>query len=76
MATIGRNKAVAQIRGHCFFGLFAWLLWGIVHLIPLVDYRSRFSVISSWAWSYLSFSKNARLITGNPKIKVKQLRKD
>lgn len=76
MATIGRNKAVAEIKGRSFFGLFAWLLWGVVHLIPLVDYRSRFSVIFSWAWSYLSFSKNARLITGNPKAKVKKLRKN
>jgi len=76
MATIGRNKAVADIKGRTFFGLFAWLLWGIVHLIPLVDYRSRISVIFSWVWSYLSFSKNARLITGNPKAKVKQVRKD
>ena len=76
MATIGRNKAVAEIRGHSFYGFFAWLLWCIVHLIPLVDYRSRLSVIFSWVGSYFSFAKNARLITGNPEVKVKKLRRD
>lgn len=76
MATIGRNKAVANIKGRNFFGIVAWLLWGLVHLIPLVDFRSRISVVFSWFWSYFSFSKSARLITGNPKAKVKRLRKE
>lgn len=76
MATIGRKKAVAEIKGLTFTGVFAWLLWGVVHLIPLVDFRSRFSVVFSWFWSYFSLSNNARLITGNIKLKVKKLRKN
>lgn len=76
MATIGRNRAVAAIRGRTFSGRLAWWLWSLVHLFPLVDFRSRFSVALSWAWSYFSFAKNVRLITGNPQIKVKELRKE
>jgi len=76
MATVGRNKAVASIKGRSFSGLPAWLLWCLVHLIPLVDFRSRLSVMFSWTWSYLSYSKNARLITGDAKLKVKSIRKE
>ncbi|PLX99732.1 MAG: FAD-dependent oxidoreductase [Desulfuromonas sp.] len=76
MATIGRNRAVAAIKGRTFSGFPAWLFWGIVHLIPLVGFRRRLSVMFSWAWSYFSFTKNARLITGNIKMKVKRLRRD
>lgn len=76
MATIGRNKAVATIGGYSFSGLPAWLLWGLVHLIPLVDFRSRLSVIFSWGWSYFSFAKNARLITGKTIMRIKNIRND
>ena len=76
MATVGRNKAVASIKGRSFSGLAAWLLWGFVHLIPLVDFRSRLSVVFSWTWSYLSYSKNARLITGKAKLNVKSIRRE
>jgi len=76
MATIGRNRAVAYLKGYSFSGIPAWLLWGVVHLIPLVGFRTRLSVVMSWFFSYLSLSKNARLITGSAKIRVKKLFKD
>jgi len=72
MATIGRNRAVAYIAGRHFGGFGAWLIWSLVHIIPLIDFRSRLSVIFSWAWSYFSVSQNVRLITGRPQMKVKE----
>jgi len=64
MATIGRARAVAEIGGARFGGLFAWLLWSVVHIAFLIDFRNRLFVLLSWIWSYLLFSKGARLITG------------
>ncbi len=74
MSTIGRNRAVASLGGRQFGGFFAWLIWGVVHIIPLIGFRNKLAVIFSWLWSYFSLSKNARLITGRPKMKVKQVR--
>jgi NADH dehydrogenase len=72
MATIGRNRAVATVAGYQFSGFFAWMIWSLVHIIPLIDFRSKLSVIFSWFWSYFSISKNARLITGRAEMKVKE----
>lgn len=74
MATIGRNRAVAYVGGHQFSGFFAWLTWGVVHIIPLIGFRNKMSVVISWLWSYFSQGKNARLITGRPTMRVKQVR--
>lgn len=71
MATIGRNRAVAVLAGRNFSGIFAWWIWSLVHIIPLIGFRSKMAVIFSWVWSYFSLSKNARLITGRRKVKVK-----
>ncbi|MCK5825835.1 MAG: NAD(P)/FAD-dependent oxidoreductase [Desulfuromusa sp.] len=72
MATIGRNRAVATIAGRHFTGFFAWLIWGVVHIFPLVNFRRKLAVLFSWVWSYFSRSKNVRLITGEARIKVKK----
>jgi NADH dehydrogenase len=65
MATIGRNKAVADLKFFHFSGLPAWLAWLFVHIIFLVGFRNRLLVLVQWAWAYLSFDKGARLITRN-----------
>jgi NADH dehydrogenase len=65
MATIGRNKAVADLKLVHLSGLPAWLAWLFVHIIFLVGFRNRLVVLLQWAWSYLSFNKGARLITRN-----------
>jgi NADH dehydrogenase len=65
MATIGRNKAVADLRLVHLSGLPAWLAWLFVHIIFLVGFRNRFVVLFQWAWAYFSFDKGARLITRN-----------
>ena len=62
MATIGRNLAVVDLPFLSFSGLFAWLTWMFVHLMLLVDYRSRLVVFVNWAWSYLNYDKGTRLI--------------
>jgi NADH dehydrogenase len=73
MATIGRNRAVVAVGGRQFGGFAAWLLWGLVHIIPLIGFRNKLSVVLAWLWSYFALSKNARLITGRPKMKLKQV---
>ena len=65
MATIGRNKAVADLRFIHLSGLPAWLAWLFVHVIFLVGFRNRIIVLMEWAWSYFTFNKGARLITRN-----------
>ncbi|MEY2547013.1 MAG: hypothetical protein QOG48_2130, partial [Verrucomicrobiota bacterium] len=65
MATIGRNKAVADLRVVHFSGWPAWLAWLFVHVIFLVGFRNRMAVLFQWAWAYVTFNKGARLITRN-----------
>jgi NADH:ubiquinone reductase (H+-translocating) len=65
MATIGRNKAVADLKFVHLSGLPAWLAWLFVHIIFLVGFRNRLLVLMQWAWAYLTFDKGARLITRN-----------
>src|SRR5881392_3293737 len=63
MATIGRNKAVADLKLVHLSGIPAWLAWLFVHVIFLVGFRNRLAVLFQWAWAYFSFNKGARLIT-------------
>ncbi|PYK30006.1 MAG: FAD-dependent oxidoreductase [Verrucomicrobia bacterium] len=65
MATIGRNKAVADLKLVHLSGIPAWLAWLFIHIIFLVGFRNRIAVLFQWAWAYLSFNKGARLITRN-----------
>jgi NADH dehydrogenase len=64
MATIGRSRAVAEILGLKLTGFLAWLLWSLVHIYGLIGFRNRLVVALSWAWSYLTFERGTRLITG------------
>jgi len=65
MATIGRNKAVADLHLLHLSGLSAWVAWLFVHILFLVGFRNRVMVLFQWAWAYLTFNKGARLITRN-----------
>ena len=65
MATIGRNKAVADLNYVHFSGFPAWLAWLFVHVVFLVGFRNRIAVLLQWAWAYFTFNKGARLITRN-----------
>lgn len=65
MATIGRNRAVADLNIVHFSGFPAWLAWLFIHVLYLVGFRNRMAVLLQWAWAYLTFNKGARLITRN-----------
>jgi NADH dehydrogenase len=68
MATIGRKAAVAKVEwpfhGH-WSGFSAWMTWLLVHVFFLIGFRNRISVFLQWAWTYLTLSDGARLITGS-----------
>jgi len=62
MATIGRNKAVVDLKHFKFGGFFAWFVWMFVHLMSLVGFRNRVIVFFNWSYNYINFDKAARLI--------------
>ncbi|NNM32580.1 MAG: NAD(P)/FAD-dependent oxidoreductase [Gemmatimonadetes bacterium] len=62
MAVIGRYAAVAEIGGYRGGGLFAWVMWALIHIAKLIGFRSRLLVLVNWAWNYLSFRRAVRLI--------------
>ncbi len=65
LATIGRAAAVAQIGRFEISGYFAWLSWLFIHIFFLIGFRNRLLVMIQWAWSYLTYERGARLITGS-----------
>ncbi len=68
MAVIGRAAAVANIFGIHVSGLLAWLMWLFIHLIYIVEFKSRVLVFIQWGFEYLTFNRGARLITGEAAI--------
>jgi NADH dehydrogenase len=64
MATIGRSRAIAMIQRIHLTGFIAWLAWLVVHIIYLVGFKNRLVVLITWAWSYFTYKRGARLITG------------
>jgi len=67
LATIGRARGVAYLRGLRFGGFLAWFAWLAIHIFYLIGFRNRFFVLAGWAWHYLTFRRGARIITGVPK---------
>ncbi|MEY2541209.1 MAG: hypothetical protein QOI22_811 [Verrucomicrobiota bacterium] len=65
IATIGRNKAVADLKYIHLSGLPAWIAWLFIHIMYLVGFRNRLAVLFQWAWAYFTFNAGARLITRN-----------
>lgn len=63
MATIGRNRAVADLPGNLKFGGFvAWIIWMFVHLMYLVSFRQKLITLGNWIWNYFTYDKGTRLI--------------
>src|SRR5690606_21248706 len=62
MATIGRRRAIVQTTKLRFGGVLAWWTWLLIHIYYLTGFRNRILVLIQWAWSYLTFSRGARLI--------------
>jgi NADH dehydrogenase len=65
LATIGRAAAVAQFGRIHISGFVAWLSWLFVHIFFLIGFRNRLLVFIQWAWSYVTYERGARLITGS-----------
>jgi len=68
LATIGRNAAVAQFGKVHLSGFLGWLSWLFVHIFFLIGFRNRVIVLFQWAWSYLTYERGARLITGDQEL--------
>lgn len=66
LATVGRAAGVADFGKLRFAGVIAWLMWLLIHIAFLVGFRNRTIVMFEWAWSYLTYDRGARLITGGP----------
>lgn len=71
LATVGRNKAVADLPRFRFSGFFAWVLWLMVHLFSLIGVKNKVFVMINWMWNYLSYDQSLRLII-RPYIKRKK----
>lgn len=69
MATIGRNKAVAELQSIKTQGWFAWVLWLVVHLRSILGVRNKINVLLNWVWSYLTYDQSLRLIVYAQKAK-------
>jgi NADH dehydrogenase len=64
MATIGRRRAVAMVDRMHMSGFLAWMAWLLVHIWYLIGFKNRLVVMITWAWSYFTYRRGARLITG------------
>jgi NADH dehydrogenase len=71
MATIGRTAAIAKVlwpfKAH-LSGFPAWVTWAVVHIFFLIGFRNRLRVMASWFWTYVTFNRGARLITGDSRL--------
>jgi NADH dehydrogenase len=65
LAVIGRGDAVANLPGIRFGGIVAWLAWIFIHITYLIGFRNRVLVLIEWGWSYVTYARGARLITGD-----------
>lgn len=64
MATIGKAKAVAEIKGFKFYGFIAWIMWSLIHIFYLIGFKNRFRVMIEWIWYYITNKRDTRLIVG------------
>jgi NADH dehydrogenase len=65
MATIGRSAAVADLGKLKMSGLTAWLAWLLIHILMLIGFRNRLMVFMNWVWSFFTYDRGSRLITGH-----------
>ncbi len=71
MATIGRNRAVADLPRFKFNGFFAWIVWLVVHLFSLIGIKNKLFVFINWVWNYFTYDQSLRLII-KPKVKHRE----
>lgn len=68
MAIIGRNHAVVEIGKLRFGGVIAFLMWALIHILFLIDFRRKLVVFVEWVWAYFRGDRGARLITGDDRM--------
>jgi len=68
MAIIGRNHAVVEIGKLRFGGVLAFLMWAVLHILFLIDFRRKLVVFVEWVWLYFTGARGARLITGDDRM--------
>lgn len=71
MATVGRNRAVADIGKTHFSGFLAWFMWMFIHLISILGMRNKISVLINWIWAYFSYQSSLRILIRPDKYPVK-----
>jgi NADH dehydrogenase len=76
LATIGRKHAVADFGKVHLSGFLAWVLWSVAHVYFLIGFRRRLIVALHWAWSYITFQRGTRLITGLTGSRLKRASND
>lgn len=64
LATIGRHRAIADLGPLKLSGGIAWWFWLFLHIMYLAGFRNRLSVLLEWGYSYFTYDRGARLITG------------
>ncbi|GAA3942051.1 NAD(P)/FAD-dependent oxidoreductase [Chitinophaga oryziterrae] len=74
MATIGRNKAVAEFAGMKLYGYFAWMVWMAVHLLSLLGFRNKLVVFINWFYRYFTFERGTRIIIKRGAANIVKLR--
>lgn len=72
MATIGRNKAVADLPGFSFAGRIAWWIWMLIHLVSILGMRNKLNVLLNWIWNYCTYSTSLRLLLRPTKYPVRR----
>ncbi|HZK89473.1 MAG TPA: NAD(P)/FAD-dependent oxidoreductase [Stellaceae bacterium] len=72
MAVIGRSRAIADFGRFRLTGFPAWLAWSLIHLMLLVDFRSRAMVYVNWSWAWFTYGRGARLLTGGVRIEPRR----
>lgn len=72
MATVGRNRAVADLKHIHLFGRLAWMIWMFIHLISLLGMRNKLNVLINWVWAYFTYSTSLRLLVHTTKYPVRK----
>ncbi|MDE5653878.1 MAG: NAD(P)/FAD-dependent oxidoreductase [Muribaculaceae bacterium] len=73
MATIGRNRAVADLPGFSFSGRIAWWIWMLIHLVSILGMRNKLNVLLNWIWNYCTYSTSLRLLLRPTKYPMRRL---
>ncbi|MDE6272848.1 MAG: NAD(P)/FAD-dependent oxidoreductase [Muribaculaceae bacterium] len=72
MATIGRNRAVADLPNFSFSGRIAWWIWMVIHLVSILGMRNKLNVLLNWIWNYCTYSTSLRLLLRPTKYPVRR----